>query len=96
MSLDDQELRERCLNLAANAFKSPGITGQQLTTVADHFFQYIKNGDDTEYDVEDEPTPPVNMGPGLEILRGLPRIHDAGFSYTFRCPNDLLYPNKVK
>ena len=69
MSIEDQELRERCLNLAADVFRSPGITGQKLTTVADHFFQYIKNGDDTEYDVEDEPTPPVNTGPGVAMLR---------------------------
>ena len=81
MITEDQELRERCLNLAADVFKSPGVTGQQLTTVAEHFFQYIKNSGDTENYAEDEPTPPVNTGPGMSMLRGLPRIHDAGF-YT--------------
>lgn len=79
MSIEDQELRERCLNLADNVFKSPGITGQQLTTVAEHFFQYIKNGDDTENDVEDEPTPPVNTGPGMAMLRCFPSMPDDGF-----------------
>ncbi len=79
MFLEDQELRERCLNLAADVFGSPGITSQQLTTIADHFFQYIKNGGDTEYDVEDEPTPPVNTGPGLAILRSLSSMPDDGF-----------------
>ena len=74
MSLYDQELRERCLNLAADVFRSPGVTAQQLTTVAEHFFQYIKNGDDTEYDVDDEPTPPVNTGPGIAVLRGSARV----------------------
>ena len=69
MNLDDQELRERCLNLAADVFRSPGVTAQQLTTVAEHFFQYIKNGGDTEYDVEDEPTPPSNAGNGVALLR---------------------------
>lgn len=69
MTMYDAELRERCLNLAADVFRSPGITGQQLTTIAEHFFQYIKNGGDTEYDVEDEPTPPVNTGPGIALLR---------------------------
>lgn len=78
MNTYDQELRERCLNLAADVFKSPGITGQQLTTVAEHFFQYIKYGGDTEYDVEDEPTPPVNTGPGLSVLRGLASMQDDG------------------
>lgn len=78
MNMHDEELRERCLNLAADVFRIPGVTGQQLTTVAEHFFQYIKNGDDTEYDVDDEPTPPVNTGPGLAILRGLPRFHVSG------------------
>ena len=69
MSIENQELRERCLNLAADVFRSPGVTAQQLTTVAEHFFQYIKNGGDTEYDAEDEPTPPVNTGPGVAMLR---------------------------
>jgi len=79
MGMNNQELRERCLNLAADVFKSPGVTGQQLTTVAEHFFQYIKNGDDNEHDVEDEPTPPVNTGPGMAILRGSVRVPDDGF-----------------
>lgn len=69
MILDDQELRERLLNLAADIFRSPGVTAQQLTTVAEHFFQYIKHGGDTEYDVEDEPTPPSNTGNGVALLR---------------------------
>ncbi len=68
MNMHEQELRERCLNLAADVFRSPGITAQQLTTVAEHFFQYIKYGDDTEYGVDDEPTPPVNTGPGIARL----------------------------
>ena len=71
MDMHDEELRERCLNLAADVFRSPGVTAQQLTTVAEHFFQYIKNGDDTEYDVEDEPTPPVNTDPGITRLRDM-------------------------
>ena len=71
MTLHDEELRERCLNLAADVFRSPGITAQQLTSVAEHFFQYIKYGDDTEYDVDDEPTPPVNTGPGITRLRDM-------------------------
>ena len=66
---EDQHLRERCLDLAADVFKSPGVTAQQLTTVAEHFFQYIKNGEDTEYDVEGEPTPPSNTGNGVALLR---------------------------
>ena len=69
MNMDDRELRERCLNLAADVFRSPGVTAQQLTSVAEHFFQYIKYGDDTENDAEDEPTPPVNTGPGMAVLR---------------------------
>ena len=71
MNMDDEELRERCLNLAADVFRSPGVTAQQLTSVAEHFFQYIKYGDDTEHDVEDEPTPPVNTGPGIARLRDM-------------------------
>ena len=69
MNLEDQELRERCLNIAAYVFRSPSVTGQQLTTIAEHFFQYIKYGGDTEYDVEDEPTPPSNAGNGVALLR---------------------------
>ena len=69
MSIENQELRERCLNLAADVFRSSGVTAQQLTMIAEHFFQYIKYGGDTEYDVEDEPTPPVNTGPGVAMLR---------------------------
>lgn len=71
MTLYDEELRERCLNLAADVFKSPGVTAQQLTTVAEHFFQYVKYGDDTEHDVDDEPTPPANTGPGITRLRDM-------------------------
>lgn len=71
MNLEDQELRERCLNLAADVFRSPSVTAQQLTTVAEHFFQYIKNGGDTENDMEDEPTPPVNTGPGMGVVRDM-------------------------
>ena len=71
MNMDDRELRERCLNLAADVFRSPGVTAQQLTSVAEHFFQYIKYGDDTENDSEDEPTPPVNTGPGVTRLRDM-------------------------
>ena len=74
MNMYDQELRERCLNLAADVFRGPGVTGQQLTTVAEHFFQYIKYGGDTEYDVEDEPTPPVNTGPGMGVIREISDI----------------------
>ena len=77
MYMNDQELRERCLNLAADTFRNPGVTGQQLTTIAEHFFQYIKNGGDTEYDVEDEPTPPVNMGPGMAVLRDVADVRAA-------------------
>ena len=66
---EDQHLRERCLDLAADVFKGPGVTAKQLTTVAEHFFQYIKNGGDTEYGVEDEPTPPSNIGNGVALLR---------------------------
>ena len=69
MNIEDQELRERCLNLAADVFRGPSVTAQQLTTVAEHFFQYIKYGEDTEHDVEDEPTPPSNTGNGVAILR---------------------------
>lgn len=79
MNMYDQELRERCLNLAADAFRNPGVTGHQLTTIAEHFFQYIKNGGDTEYDVEDDPTPPVNTGPGIAMLRGLASMPDDCF-----------------
>ena len=79
MTLYDEELRERCLNLAADVFRSPGVTAQQLTTVAEHFFQYIKYGDDTEHDVDDEPTSPVNTGPGMAVLRGFPSMPDDGF-----------------
>ena len=77
MTLYDQGLRERCLNLAADVFRSPGVTAQQLTTVAEHFFQYIKYGDDTEYDVDDEPTPPSNTGPGLAVLRDVADVRAA-------------------
>ena len=66
---DNQGLRERCLDLAADVFRSPSVTAQQLTTIADHFFQYIKNGGDTECYANDEPTPPVNTGPGMAVLR---------------------------
>ena len=66
---DNQGLRERCLDLAADVFRSPSVTAQQLTTIADHFFQYIKNGGDTECSANDEPTPPVNTGPGMAVLR---------------------------
>lgn len=69
MNMHDEELRERCLNLAADVFRSPGITGQQLTTVAEHFFQYIKNGGDTGHDVKDDPTTPVNTEPGMSAIR---------------------------
>ena len=74
---DNQGLRERCLDLAADVFRSPSVTAQQLTTIADHFFQYIKNGGDTECSANDEPTPPVNTGPGMEILRNA--MQDDGF-----------------
>ena len=66
---EDQHLRERCLDLAADVFKSPSVTAQQLTTVAEHFFQYIKNGGDTECSANDEPTPPVNTGPSIAVFR---------------------------
>ena len=66
---EDQHLRERCLDLAADVFKGSGDTAKQLTTVAEHFFQYIKNGGDTECYANDEPTPPVNTGPGMAVLR---------------------------
>lgn len=71
MNIEDQELRERCLNLAADVFRSPGVTAQQLTTVAEHFFQYIKNGGDTDCSANDEPTPPVNTGPGMGVVRDM-------------------------
>lgn len=77
MSMYDEELRERCLRLAADVFRSPGVTGQQLTTVAEHFFQYIKYGGDTEYYVEDGPTPPVNTGPGMAVLRDVADVRAA-------------------
>lgn len=82
MITEDQELRERCLNLAADVFKSPGVTAQQLTKVAEHFFQYIKNGDDTENNVDDEPTPPVNTGPGMSMLRSLPSMPYYGLNIS--------------
>ena len=66
---EDQHLRERCLDLAADVFKGSGVTAKQLTTVAEYFFQYIKNGGDTECYANDEPTPPVNTGPGMAVLR---------------------------
>ena len=66
---EDQHLRERCLDLAADVFKGSGVTAKQLTTVAEHFFQYIKNGGDTECYANDEPTPPVNTGPGMAVSR---------------------------
>lgn len=71
MNLDDRELRERCLNLAADVFKSPSFTAQQLTTVAEHFFQYIKFGPDDECGCCSEPDDygPVNTGPGMAVLR---------------------------
>lgn len=75
MNVYDQELRERCLRIAADVFKSSGITGQQLTAIAEHFFQYIKYGGDTEHDVDDEPTPPVNTGPGMSTIRRALRDH---------------------
>ena len=66
---EDQHLRERCLDLAADVFKGSGVTAKQLTTVAEYFFQYIKNGGDTECYANDEPTPPVNTGPGMAVSR---------------------------
>ena len=66
MTLYDQELRERCVNkvVEANGCES----ASDVVAKADILFQYIKNGDDTENDADDEPTPPVNTGPGLAVL----------------------------
>lgn len=66
----DRELRKYCLEKSLGFF-SHVASAQEITTVAEHFFQYIKNGDDTENDADDEPTPPANTGPGITRLRDM-------------------------
>ena len=66
----DRGLRKYCLEKSLGFF-SRVASAKEITTVAEHFFQYIKYGDDTEYDVEDEPTPPVNTDPGITRLRDM-------------------------
>ena len=69
MITEDQELRERCVNkiVEANGCES----ASDVVAKADILFHYIKNGGDTENDVEDEPTPPVNTDPGIARLRDM-------------------------
>lgn len=65
----DRELRERCVDKSLSFFKCVA-SDEQVVSVADRFFQYIKNGlnDPDNCVVEDDPTPPVNTGPGMSVI----------------------------
>ena len=69
MITEDQELRERCVNKVVEVDGCGSAS--DVVAKADILFQYIKNGGDTENDVEDEPTPPVNTDPGIARLRDM-------------------------
>lgn len=65
----DRELRKYCLEKSLGFFSCVASV-QEITTVAEHFFQYIKFGPDDECDCCDEPNDePVNTGSGMEILK---------------------------
>lgn len=68
--ISDRELRKWCVEKSLDFFNCNG-SGQQITTVAEHFFQYIKFGPDDECDCCGEPDDygPVNTGLGMGVIR---------------------------